>query len=1009
MFRRLAAVMAIFGCFNAASAADWPTYRADEARSGYTSEAFPNQMKLRWVHRTVHPPQPAWSMSQRMQFDRAFQPIIIGDVVLFGSSADDKVVAIDAQSGRVKWTFLTEGPIRFAPAGWRDRVFVVSDDGWMYALSLDDGRMLWKHRGGPDDRKVVGNERVISHWPARGGPVVVDDTVYFAAGIWPNDGVFLHALDAESGSLKWTNDRTGGLEMNQPHGGARAKSGVSAQGYLLADDMRLFVPTGRAVPAAFNRVDGKLLYYHLQQNQQRGGSRAMLGDRFLFNSGCLFDSKTGGLASQIGLGPVARTPNGIVRAEGRSLAEYRWKDEKRRDRKGNLVAVRLLEKVRLVRCERDVLDLIITGSDVVCGEDGRVCAIDYTRQRNTWWSHKVDGRALGLAYGNGRLIVSTDRGAIYCFDGDPDTQRPVPVPNGVTSSRPRSKVDYAKAAAEIIRRTGITEGFCVDLGSGTGELALELAKRTKLQIYAIESDAKLVAAARRRYGDAGLYGARIVVHHANPGDTHLPKQFANLVVSERSLTGAGAVTLPMKNELRRLQRPYGGTICVGHPEKMTVDVRGELAGAGSWTHQNADPANTICSMDRLVKGPLEMFWFRDVDFELPNRHGQAPAPLFHRGVMIAGGVDGLCALDAYNGRTLWTFELKGNLRDYDGIHHDVGVGETGSNFCIGDDSVFVKRGESCLRIDLATGKQIAEYNTPVSGDAKNRAWGYLAYSDGTIFGTVANERHKVSPRYQLSKLYTESVSLFAIDVKTGEFKWRYRPQHSIRNNTLAIGGGQVFLIDRPLVVADHITNPRRDGRHRPVLKPEEQPAGVLLALDAATGKLRWKQFGDIFGTQLAVSERHGVVLMNYQAVRHSFFKLPSEIGGRIAAVDAATGKRLWNAKADYKTRPLINDNIVYAQGGAWDVRTGKPMPFELNRSYGCGQISASANLMLFRSGTLGYLDLSRKVGTENYGGIRTSCWINAIPAGGLVLVPDGSTKCRCSYQMQAWFALREKE
>ena len=91
------------------------------------------------------------------------------------------------------------------------------------------------------------------------------------------------------------------------------------------------------------------------------------------------------------------------------------------------------------------------------------------------------------------------------------------------------------------------------------------------------------------------------------------------------------------------------------------------------------------------------------------------------------------------------------------------------------------------------------------------------------------------------------------------------------------------------------------------------------------------------------------------------------------------------------------------------MNTGKPMPFELNRSYGCGQISASANLLLFRSGTLGYLDMSRKAGTENYGGIRTSCWINAIPAGGLVLVPDGSTKCRCSYQMQAWFALRERE
>ena len=178
--------------FQEAFAADWPMYRADEARSAYTPEAFPNQLKLRWVYHAKHPPKPAWQTSQRMNFDEAFQPIVMGDVVVFGSSADDKVVAVDAKSGRVRWEFFTEGPVRFAPAGWRDRVFVASDDGWLYALSLGDGSLLWKHRGGPDDRKIVGNGRVISLWPARGGPVVTDDKVYFTAGIWPSDGVYLH-------------------------------------------------------------------------------------------------------------------------------------------------------------------------------------------------------------------------------------------------------------------------------------------------------------------------------------------------------------------------------------------------------------------------------------------------------------------------------------------------------------------------------------------------------------------------------------------------------------------------------------------------------------------------------------------------------------------------------------------------------------------------------------------------------------------------------------------------
>ena len=51
-----------------------------------------------------------------------------------------------------------------------------------------------------------------------------------------------------------------------------------------------------------------------------------------------------------------------------------------------------------------------------------------------------------------------------------------------------------------------------------------------------------------------------------------------------------------------------------------------LEGAGSWTHQYADPANTANSGDSLLQGQLGMLWFRDVDFNVPSRHGRAPAP-----------------------------------------------------------------------------------------------------------------------------------------------------------------------------------------------------------------------------------------------------------------------------------------------------------------------------------------------------------------------------------------------
>lgn len=992
MTNTIRSIFAAVVAANLALAADWPTYRADAARSGYTAETIPNQLRLRWTFDTGHAPRPAWPTSERMEYDLAFQPIIVGDLVLFGSSADDQVYALDASSGAIRWRFFSEGPIRFAPAAWKDRVLVASDDGWLYALALADGKVLWKHRAGPSDRRVLGNERMISHWPARGGPVVWNDVVYYAGGIWPSDGVFLHALDAASGHPLWSNSETGRMLMKQPHGGAEAMSGVAPQGYLLATDDALIVPTGRAVPAVFERSDGKLRYYHLQKNGQRGGSRVVLTDSFFLNSGVLFDVGAGEQASQLGMGPTVAIPGGLVRAEGRSLATYRWKEIEKIDRKGQPQKVRALEQEKVAPLERDVTEFIITGSEAVVGANGQISAIDYGGQRTQWWKSAVDGRVLGLAAGNGRIVATTDRGVVYLFDGKPGAAP-------VASTRAKDEPESAEAK-DILATSGINAGYAAVFGAGDGSVPLALAQKSALNLIVVEPDAARAAAARERIATAGLYGERVSVHVAPFDATNFPKQFANLVIAPRD---AGGKVLA---EMRRLRRPFDGVLLTRDGGKFTAEKAAAIAGTGSWTHQNGSAANTLCSDDEVIKGKLSMFWFRDVEFEVANRHGQGPAPLVSRGVMVVGGVHGLCGLDAYNGRKLWEYPIRDLLIDFDGIHHDVGIGDTGGPFCIGGDSVYVKSGSRCVRIDLATGKLLREFATPVAADAADRNWGYLAWESGVLFGSVENAAHNVSPRYALTNLRTESVSFFAIDPDSGAMKWQYQPKGSIRHNSVAIAGARVYLIDRPIVEADRVVNPKRDGRSAPKLPADKVPNGTLLCFDAASGKTVWKNDADIWGTQLAVSEKHGVLLMNYKAVRHNFFELPSEVGGKLAGIDIKTGARLWEQQAKYETRPVINDDKIYAQGGAWELKTGAPVAWELQRSYGCGQISSSRNLMLFRSATLGYVDLSRTDGTENYGGIRPSCWINAIPASGLVLVPDGSSKCHCSYQMKAWFALQ---
>ena len=81
------------------------------------------------------------------------------------------------------------------------------------------------------------------------------------------------------------------------------------------------------------------------------------------------------------------------------------------------------------------------------------------------------------------------------------------------------------------------------------------------------------------------------------------------------------------------------------------------------------------------------------------------------------------------------------------------------------------------------------------------------------------------------------------------------------------------------------------------------------------------------------------------------------------------------------------------------------MPWQFSRAYGCGAVSAAPSCLFFRSGTFGFYDLKADEGTSNWGGIRPGCWINIIAAAGLVLAPEGSSGCTCSYPIQASLAL----
>ncbi|MDF1743046.1 MAG: PQQ-binding-like beta-propeller repeat protein [Gimesia sp.] len=983
-------------------AADWPTYRADANRSGYTSESLPTKLVLHWKSQTAHTPEPAWPRSTRLTYDRANHCVIADGHVFFGDSVTGKVHALDLKTGKTIWEFYTEGPVRFAPVVWRDQLLVASDDGHLYALRVDEGELLWKHRGGPSDKMVVGNERVISKWPARGAPVVSGDMVYYAAGIWPSDGIFLYALKAKSGEQVWSNKDSGQIYMPQPHGGANANSGISAQGYLAIAGNHLLVPAGRAVPASMDRRSGKFEYFHLQKNRKEGGGDTVVVNDLFLNSGVIFQSSDGQAIGKSEGGQIAATQDGLVVAGGRTISRYQWIETENPDRKGKLVRTKGLKKIWTVKLPHPSESLVIAGDKIVSGSAGFVDVFDLKAGANVS-SSVVEGVAYGLAVSDGHLVVSTDRGNIYSYGANSA------LPAGL-EERPVMKSPFpgdstvAKAAAEILKESKIDKGYCFDIGCGDGALAYELVTRSKLRVVAIESDPELVALARKNLTAAGVYGTRVTVLHRPLDQTNCPNKVANLIVSRRSID-AGAESLAL-DEARRLQRPYGGVICYGKPGALKTDRRGVIKGAGEWTHQYADAANSLCSDDKLVNGRLGMLWYRDFDFVIPSRHGRGPAPLFSNGRLFHEGNDGLIAVDAFNGHELWRFQIKGVLKAYDGDEL-MGASGTGSNYCLGGDSVFIRHEQKCFQLDAATGKLMKTFVVPPSKDdsAKKEVqpWGYIAFHDGALIGTAADPKHVVAFRYHhttgdMSKQLTESNRLFTFDVKTGKLKWQHESKDSFRHNAIAIADDKIYLIDRPLADFDRTKLERR----KPRPKSWKQPTGELLCLSISDGYVIWKNKEDIYGTMLAVSPQNDALLMSYQPTS---FRLSSETGGRLSVFDSKTGKKTWEAKANYSSRPLINGKTVYAQGGAWDLLSGKPKPFNFKRSYGCGIMASCENMMFFRSATLGYFDFNKNSKIENYGGVRPGCWINAIPAGGLVLVPDASAACSCSYLNKSWFAL----
>jgi outer membrane protein assembly factor BamB len=138
-------------------ATDWPTLRADAARSGSSAAQVSTDVTTLW---------------QTKLGGRLSSPVVADGRLLVSAIDAHRIHALDATSGEPLWDFTAGGRVDSPPTIWKGRVLFGSTDGHVYCLRADDGRLIWRFRAAPADLRMGAFGQIESVWPVHGSVLI---------------------------------------------------------------------------------------------------------------------------------------------------------------------------------------------------------------------------------------------------------------------------------------------------------------------------------------------------------------------------------------------------------------------------------------------------------------------------------------------------------------------------------------------------------------------------------------------------------------------------------------------------------------------------------------------------------------------------------------------------------------------------------------------------------------------------------------------------------------------
>ncbi len=183
---------------------DWGQYRGDYKHRGSSPVAVKKGVKVRW-NTSPEKPYKSTDAYNRLSFEfyeRPVSPIAVGEY-LYTAGSDGVVHSQYVETGETAWTFCADGPVFSSPAFFNGQLFIPCSDGWVYAVEASSGKLAWRRRLAPMDRKILMFDQLMSTWPVL-SLAVKDGAVYAAAGHLRTDGGWAFALKAETGEIIWS-------------------------------------------------------------------------------------------------------------------------------------------------------------------------------------------------------------------------------------------------------------------------------------------------------------------------------------------------------------------------------------------------------------------------------------------------------------------------------------------------------------------------------------------------------------------------------------------------------------------------------------------------------------------------------------------------------------------------------------------------------------------------------------------------------------------------------------